>query len=68
MYILPGRRESAQPVVVSRMPSFVRLRTKNVRSQAYRDARGAERDVMVALLGYAKDQPKALTAATWGAP
>ena len=33
------------------------LTTKNVRSQAYRDTRGPARDVMSALLEYAKGQP-----------
>jgi integrase/recombinase XerC len=33
------------------------LSTKNVRSQAYRDTRGPERDVMAALFEYAKGQP-----------
>jgi len=33
------------------------LSTKNVRSEAYRDTRGPERDVMAALLEYAKGQP-----------
>jgi integrase/recombinase XerC len=33
------------------------LSTKNVRSEAYRDTRGPERDVMAALLDYAKAQP-----------
>jgi integrase/recombinase XerC len=32
------------------------LTTKNVQTQAYRDTRGPERDVMAALLEYAKDQ------------
>jgi integrase/recombinase XerC len=39
------------------------LTTKNVRSQAYRDTRGPERDVMVALLEYAKGQPHEAKAA-----
>jgi integrase/recombinase XerC len=39
------------------------LSTKNVRSQAYRDTRGPERDVMAALLEYAKGQPHEAKAA-----
>ena len=39
------------------------LTTKNVRTQAYRDTRGPERDVMAALLEYAKGQPHKAKAA-----
>jgi integrase/recombinase XerC len=39
------------------------LSTKNVRSQAYRDTRGPERDIMVELLQYAKAQPHRAKAA-----
>jgi integrase/recombinase XerC len=39
------------------------LSTKSVRSEAYRDTRGPERDVMAALLEYAKSQPHAAKAA-----
>jgi integrase/recombinase XerC len=39
------------------------LTTKNVRSQAYRDTRGPERDVMATLLKHAKGQPHEVKAA-----
>jgi integrase/recombinase XerC len=39
------------------------LATKNVRSQAYRDTRGPERDMMMELLQYAKAQPHRAKAA-----
>jgi integrase/recombinase XerC len=39
------------------------LATKNVRSEAYRDTRGPERDIMVELLQYAKAQPHKAKAA-----
>jgi len=61
-----NRRLSAQRSLVALGKEFgfiaFDLSAKNVRSQAYRDTRGPERDVMAALLDFAKGQPHAAKA------